>query len=168
MQHARRHKTGFTYIGILILIAIIGISTAATLKLGAIMQRRIAEERLLTIGSEFRNALESYANASAPGRPRSPRSLQDLLKDPRSPALRRHLRTIYIDPITGDDHWGLVPTISGPGIAGIYSLAQGTPIKIGNFEPRFEDFEGQLSYQNWIFAPPTSAITVAGTVPPRR
>ena len=148
-----KYKTaGFTYLGLLILIAIIGIATQTTLILGMVMKRRIAEEQLLAIGKEFGNAFESYANTSAPGRPRYPVSLQDLLKDPRSPTIRRHLRKIYIDPLTGDDQWGEVPAIPGPGISGLYSLAKGQPIKIANFDTRFEDFEEKNSYQQWIFA----------------
>ncbi len=152
-MYSMKYKTGgFTYVGLLILIAIIGISTQTTLVLSSVMKRRIAEERLLAIGKEFGNAFESYANASAPGRPRSPMSLQDLLKDPRSLTVRRHLRKIYIDPLTDGDQWGEVPAISGPGISGLYSLAKGQPIKIANFDARFEDFEEKTSYQQWIFA----------------
>lgn len=165
MSSTLKSSAGFTYLGLLILVAIIGIATSATLKLGSIMQRRSAEERLLAIGSEFRNALESYANASAPGRPRSPASLQELLIDSRSASLRRHLRRIYIDPISGDDHWGVVSAIPGPGISGIYSLAKGNPIKRANFDPRFEEFSGQPSYQNWIFSLPSSPISLPNVIP---
>ena len=168
MGQSLQSERGFTYLGILVLIAIIGISTYATLKLGIIMQRRIAEERLLAVGAEFQHAFESYANASAPGRPRAPASLQDLLKDPRSPTLRRHLRKIYVDPITGDDQWGIVPAIPGPGISGVYSMAIGTPIKLANFEPRFENFEGQSSYQGWIFSLPSTLVMATGQAMQKR
>lgn len=151
MAPYRRAAQGFTYIGLLILVAIIGLSSVATLQTGSILQRRAAEEELLEIGREFRNALISYANATPIGRPRAPHSLQDLIKDPRYPNPRRHLRRIYADPITGKEEWGTVEALDGSGIVGIHSLSEAKPIKIGNFDPPFQDFAEKDSYRDWLF-----------------
>jgi type II secretory pathway pseudopilin PulG len=148
--HIQCHQ-GFTYLGLMILIAIIGIASATSLELGTLMQRRLAEETLLDIGKEFQRALASYANATPPGQSTAPSSLQDLLKDPRYPNTRRHLRKLYADPMTGKETWGLVPSIENKGIVGIYSLSEEKPIKIGNFDTLFQSFEGATSYRNWIF-----------------
>jgi type II secretory pathway pseudopilin PulG len=142
---------GFTYVGILILIAIIGIASAATLQVGSVIQRRAAEQELLEIGVEFQQALISYANATPPGQLRAPKSLQELIKDPRSPTPRRHLRKLYADPLTGKEEWGLVYSPDGIGIIGIYSLSEARPIKIGNFEAAFRGFEDKTSYRDWKF-----------------
>jgi type II secretory pathway pseudopilin PulG len=158
-------ERGFTYIGVLIMVAVIGVAASATLLLGSVMQRRAAEEELLMIGDEFRDAFVSYANATPPGRQRTPPSLQELLKDPRFPTIRRHLRRIYVDPISGKEEWGTVPALPGPGIMGVYSLADGKPIKIGNFDPRFQDFEGKTSYSEWKFMPPPEAIVPTPGLP---
>jgi type II secretory pathway pseudopilin PulG len=160
MAHRNSREHGFTYLGALILIAVVSVAATATLKLGVAMQRREAEEQLLTIGGEFRDAFVSYANATPLGQPRTPASLDDLLKDPRFPTVRRHLRKIYLDPISGKQEWGTIPAQPGPGIMGVYSLADGTPIKVANFEPRFQDFEGMTSYRDWIFMPPPEAIVL--------
>jgi len=112
----------------------------------------MAEETLLAIGIEFRNALASYANATPVGQNRRPKSIDDLLRDPRYPQVRRHLRQRYVDPLTGRAEWGLVQAPDGTGIAGIYSLAKGTPIQIGNFEPPFQSFAGKTSYREWVFS----------------
>lgn len=149
--HSNTPSGGFTYIGVLILLAIIGIASAATIQVGSILQRRSAEEELLAIGAEFRDALSSYANAAPPGQPRLPPSLQDLLKDPRYPNVRRHLRKLYTDPLTGKDEWGTVLAPDGKGIIGVYSLSTATPIKIGNFEPAFQQFAGKTAYREWQF-----------------
>jgi len=151
-----RHKgeigqRGFTYLGLLILIAIIGIASAATVQVGALAGRRAAEEDLLYIGMEFRRALLSYASSTPAGQSRLPRSLEDLLKDPRYPNTRRHLRKLYADPITGKTEWGLIPAVDGSGIAGIHSLSDATPIKIDKFEPELADFAGKTSYRDWRF-----------------
>lgn len=158
VRHSQSREDGFTYLGALILVAVISVTATATLKLGAAMQRRAAEEQLLAIGGEFRDAFVSYANATPPGQPRTPQSLEDLLKDPRFPVVRRHLRRVYVDPISGKPEWGTIPAQPGPGIMGVYSLAEGTPIKVGNFELRFQEFEGKTSYQDWTFMPPPETI----------
>lgn len=144
-------QRGFTYLGLLILIAIIGIASAATLQVGAALQRRAAEEELLEIGSELRSALISYANATPAGQKRAPASFHDLLQDPRYPNIRRHLRKRYADPLTGKEEWGVVEAIDGSGIVGFYSLSDAQPIKIDNFDPAIQDFAGKSSYQEWRF-----------------
>ncbi len=149
--HRHRCAGGFTYLGVLILIAIIGIASAATLQVGSILQRRAAEEELLDIGAAFCDALHSYANATPIGQQRTPNSLQDLLKDPRYPNVRRHLRKVFADPITGDEEWGTLAAPDGKGIVGVYSLSDAKPIKIGNFDVRFQHFEGKTSYREWTF-----------------
>lgn len=147
----RNHNGGFTYLGLIITVAIIGIASAATLQLGSVTQRRAAEEELLEIGSEFRNALISYANATPVGQKRAPSSLDDLLKDPRYPNPKRHLRKLYADPITGKEEWGIIEAIDGSGIVGVYSLSNAQPIKVDNFDPLFHDFAGKKSYRDWKF-----------------
>ncbi|MFI4941515.1 MAG: type II secretion system protein [Burkholderiales bacterium] len=142
---------GFAYLSLLIVIAIIGVSAAATLQLGSILQRRAAEEELLAIGSEFRRALISYSSATPAGQPSVPPTLQALLKDPRYPNIRRHLRKLYFDPLTGNQQWGTVMSIDGKGIVGIYSLSTAKPIKIGNFETPFLSFTDKTSYADWVF-----------------
>jgi len=167
----RAHKSrpldaGFTYLGLLIMIAIIGIAAAATLQVGSVLQRRAAEQELLEIGSEFQIAFQSYANATPVGTPASPASLQDLLKDPRYPNPRRHLRKIYVDPISGKEQWGTVPALDGRGIIGVFSLAEGTPIKIGNFVAPFQSFEGKTTYRDWVFMFRTQAALPPGQLRP--
>jgi type II secretory pathway pseudopilin PulG len=153
-QHSlslRLFNGGFTYVGLLILIAIIGIASAATVQVGSVLQRREAEQALLEIGLEFQNALLSYANATPPGQLRAPKTLQDLIKDPRNPKPQRHLRKLYVDPITGKEEWGIVHSPDGLGIIGVYSLSEASPIKIGNFEAPYRGFENKTSYRDWKF-----------------
>jgi type II secretory pathway pseudopilin PulG len=144
-------QSGFTYLGLIILVAIIGIASVATLQVGSALQRRAAEEELLEIGAELRSALISYANATPIGQKRAPRSIQELLKDPRYPNIKRHLRKLHPDPLTGKDDWGIVEAIDGSGIVGFYSLVAAKPIKIDNFDPLFQEFAGKSSYQEWRF-----------------
>jgi len=78
-----RAQSGFTYIGLLILIAILSVAATATIQLGAVVQRRDAEQQLLYLGEQFRLALRSYRDSSPTGTPPFPKELTQLLKDPR-------------------------------------------------------------------------------------
>ncbi len=145
-------QRGFTYVSVVILVAIIGLVGAASLRLGTTMQRALAEQALLDIGNEYSNALASYAAATPQGQPNYPKSFAELLKDPRFPQLKRHLRRVYVDPMTGKAEWGIVKATENGGILGIYSLSKATPIKVGNFPARFSAFEGRTSYADWKFS----------------
>ncbi len=148
----RQRQQGFTYVGLIVLVAIIGMVTATTVKLGALLQRRAAEEALLDVGAAFSDALKSYANATLPGQRMTPATLEELLKDPRFPTPRRHLRQIYADPITGQATWGLLRGLDKVGIVAVYSLSDAAPIKLANFDPRFVGFDNKQHLSEWKFA----------------
>lgn len=103
-----RPASGFTYLSLMILLAIIGLVSATSIKLGAIAARSAAERELLAIGEEYADALQSYAKATPSGMSPLPPSFKELLHDTRFPGMRRHLRKIYVDPMTGTAEWGLV------------------------------------------------------------
>lgn len=144
-------QAGFTYIGLIVFVTIIGLVGAATLKVGALLQRAEAENELLAIGAEFSAALASYAQATPPGQPTQPASLEALLRDPRFPSPRRHLRRIFVDPITGSREWGLVRAAEGGPIIGVYSLSRRQPLKVANFDARFVNFDHKEHLSDWKF-----------------
>lgn len=143
---------GFGYIGLLILVAIMSIALAAAGEIWHTAMKREKEQELLFVGAQFRRALEQfYANTPRQGR-RYPLNLQELLLDPRHPGIRRYLRKIYADPMTGRTEWGLV---SGPNgeIYGVYSLSEAEPLKQGSFRLLERGFEGAARYSDWVFMP---------------
>ncbi|WP_137175755.1 type II secretion system protein [Massilia sp. HP4] len=145
-------QSGFTYLGLIIFVAIIGLVGAATLKIGSLLQRAAAEEELLEIGAAFSAALDSYAAATPPGASPYPPSLAELLKDPRSPAVRRHLRKVYVDPLTGKAEWGIVYLAGGEtGVVAIHSLSPAKPLKIANFDSRFKGLDNKETVSEWRF-----------------
>lgn len=146
-----RPAGGFTYVGLIILVAIIALVGATTVRLGVTLQRAQAERDLLHIGEEFSNALKSYADATKPGQPQQPPTLKELLRDPRFPGTRRHLRKIFVDPMTGRAQWGIVYLAGDKGVLGIYSLSTAKPIKVGNFPSRFQAFGGKDKISEWVF-----------------
>lgn len=142
---------GFTYLGLIILLAILGLVAAAGLKYGTLLQRAAAEEELLEIGAQFSEALRSYAAATPQGQPQQPPSLKELLKDPRFPNPRRHLRKIFVDPVTGKEEWGIIYLGDKVGVLGVYSLSSARPLKIANFDIRFQNMENRERISDWKF-----------------
>lgn len=135
--------------GLLIFLAILGLSATLTLRAGAALQQREKEEELLFIGSQFQSAFRSYKEATPPGYSSYPKSLDDLLKDPRRKALRRHLRKVYADPMTGKE-WGVEEAPEG-GIAGVFSKSDAHAIKKSGFPSFLSNLEGKQKYSEWVF-----------------
>jgi len=145
-----RPERGFTYIGVLVLVVLVGIALASAGEVWHTMQQREKEQELLFIGHQFRLALKRYA-ISTPGKARrAPLHLEELLRDPRYPGIRRYLRKIYLDPLTGRPEWGLM---TGPGgeIYGVHSLSEDEPLKKDHFDLADKHFEGSMKYSNWVF-----------------
>jgi type II secretory pathway pseudopilin PulG len=149
-------QRGFTYFGLLAFIAFLGILSAAAVSAGAVLQRRDQEAELLFLGSQFRDAFKSYYEATPLGQRPYPASLDDLVKDNRFPGIRRHLRKVFVDPLTGSKDWGIVPAPGG-GVAGVFSRSDARPIKIAQFPPEFATFEGKEKYADWTFVYTPSA-----------
>ncbi len=144
-------QRGFTYLGLLFAVAIAGVLLAAVGVLWSTERQRQKEAELLTIGAEFRAAIAAHYQGSPGLVKRYPAKLDELLKDNRFLGVRRHLRQIYIDPMTGSREWGLVTAPEG-GIMGIHSLSDATPIKVSGFAFDWADFEGKQHYSDWVFA----------------
>jgi type II secretory pathway pseudopilin PulG len=162
-----KSEGGFTYLGLVILVTVLGLVGAATLKIDSLLRRAAKEEELLFVGAAFADALTSYAAATPQGQPTQPPSLKELLRDPRSPAVRRHLRKIYIDPMTGSTDWGIVWMADGKGVLGVYSKSPAQPLKIANFDPKLVGFEGKQHIYEWRFmaAGPQPSVPAAGQTP---
>ena len=141
---------GFTYVGLLIAVALMGVGLAAYGELYSHAAQREKEAELLFIGGQFRDAIASYYNKS-PGTKAYPKKIDDLLEDNRFPMPQHHLRRLYRDPMTETTQWALVEAPGG-GFMGVYSRSEETPVKTGNFAAAEEAFEGAEHYTKWMFA----------------
>jgi hypothetical protein len=101
------------------------------------------------VGAEFRNAINSYYASSPDAAKVYPVSLNDLLLDKRMPNIKRHLRKIYLDPMTGKADWELV-TLQGR-IIGVNSRSNLTPYKQRGYNAANAQFADAKSYKDWIF-----------------
>jgi len=128
------------------LVAVMSLALTVVTEVWQTAQRRDKEAELLFVGDQFRRAIGMYvANAA-----RYPHSLEELLKDPGFPGVRRYLRKVYRDPMTGRAEWGLAKS-AGDTIIGVYSLADGEPFKKSGFSLADQDFEGKKKYSEWVF-----------------
>jgi type II secretory pathway pseudopilin PulG len=139
---------GFALIALLVVIFLMGLGLSAAADVWRTTMQREREKDLLFVGVQFRDALRSYA-ALGQGPERYPLTLEQLLQDDRSPTLRRHLRRIYPDPLTGKTEWGLVRRAGR--IVGVYSLARGNPLRRTGFNPDLVEFASASTYSDWRF-----------------
>jgi len=145
-----QRERGFTYIGVLVLVALMGIALAAAGQVWHTFQQREKEQELLFIGQQFRLALDRYSNHTPGQARRAPLRLEELLRDPRHPGVQRYLRKIYPDPMTGRAEWGLITGPDGE-IYGMHSLSDDEPLKKSNFGLADRRFEGKMKYSDWVF-----------------
>lgn len=146
----RSTERGFTFVGLLIIVMIMGAALAGMGTFFSHEARREKERELLFVGHQFRDAIESYYRRS-PGAPSYPQTLADLLQDKRFPMPQHHLRRLYADPITGEADWVAVQMPGGGGIMGVHSSSDAAPIKTGNFDAADAAFEDARHYADWLF-----------------
>lgn len=149
-RFARSRARGFTYIVLLIVVAVMGILLASAGQVYQLALQREKERELLFAGDQFRRAITQYAKQGHIGAVRYPMKLEDLLQDPRTPNTRRYLRKIYNDPMSGKPDWGLLKGTSGE-IFGVYSLSEQEPLKKQNFSADNAGFEDKSKYAEWVF-----------------
>jgi hypothetical protein len=109
--------------------------------LWSVEAQREREVELLFVGNQFRQAIRSYYELSPRMLKYYPMSLDELVRDNRYLGVRRYLRRIYMDPITGRPEWGLLMAPEGR-IMGVRSLSDRTPIKRSHFLLRDAMLEG--------------------------
>jgi len=154
----RAGQGGYTYIGLLFFVAVMGVTLAAAGMVWRVQAQREHEAELMFVGRQFTAAIARYyENTPAGQRPSFPARLEDLLDDRRWPVPRRHLRRIFIDPMTATSQWGLVRTPAPDNrIMGVFSLSKDTPLKRVGFGWPYDagdlaDFTTALTYQDWRF-----------------
>ncbi len=125
-----RSPRGFVYPLLLLSILIIGITTAAVGEVWSTQIKREKEEELIFRLGEFRRAILLYRADHN----RLPKELKDLLLDRTQLQVRRYLRRIYSDPMTGKPDWKLDlmvdPTGTASGIQDVHSRSKEKSLKL--------------------------------------
>lgn len=113
-----KRQEGFTYLGLLLAIALMGLGLSAASEVWTKTAERQREEQLKWVGAQFVQAIASYYLASPGLMKRYPIGIEDLLADKRFHYVVRHLRQIYVNPVTGKIDWELLRSPDG-GIVGV-------------------------------------------------
>ncbi len=164
------NQRGVTLMVVLVMVVIVGLGAGMAGSTWKTVMQREREEELLFRGDQIRKAIESYAShragnqpssspqnagstpgriGAAPGGASYPNTLDDLLRDPRSPSAVRHLRKLFKDPFTGED-WVLIKDPAGR-VKGVKSASTLEPFKQDGFPPEYASFKGAAAYADWQF-----------------
>lgn len=147
MRLAARVQWGYTYIGLLVSVVVLGLMLTMAARVWSTTEQREREAQLLWIGHAYRMAISSYYSMGH----QYPLTLELLLTDDRFPVPTHHLRQLYADPMTGKADWTLIVSPTGQGIMGVASSSQAQPIKRDGFEPIDETFKDSDCYCQWKF-----------------
>jgi hypothetical protein len=147
----RRNEAGFSFLWTLLLVAFLALGVTVGVEVDSTLAQRERERELLSIGRQFRTAIGRYYETTlTAGRREFPATLDDLLQDNRAPGIKRHLRKVFVDPMTGKPEWGLVRV--GGRIVGVHSLSNKVPIKQDGFDLEDMSFRGKPEVSGWVFA----------------
>lgn len=174
-----RSAAGFTYIGALVMVILIGIMLAQAAQSWRMVTLREREAELLYRGTEVRDALRRrygltlnpYGAFAPPGAPvpnpapvttipaNAPKinEIKDLVNATDTAAKQHFLRPSdakVVDPVTGQlVDWALYKDPATQRITGVFLKNENAPLKQGNFPTDLEpnDFEGKKHYSDWIF-----------------
>lgn len=115
MRTGSAGSRGFSYLAVLFLVALTAAGLAALGQAWSTAAQREKERELAFRGGEIARAIAAYAAATPLPPQQYPKTLDDLLSDPRGFKPRHHLRRLYADPFTGLADWELIPEPGQPG-----------------------------------------------------
>lgn len=140
-------QRGFTYLGLLFAVMVIGLMLTVAARVYRTTVQREREAQLLWVGHAYRMAISAYFAAGH----HYPATLHDLLIDDRFPVPKHYLRQLYPDPMTGHPDWTLILTPDQSGIQGVASTSQANPIKRDRFDLVDSTFKDSDCYCQWKF-----------------
>lgn len=144
-----RGENGFTLLTVLVMIVVLGLALGLAGTTWKDVMQRAREKELFWRGNQYRRAIKGYYEAQKGAGLAAPAKLEDLVKDPRSLQVRRYLRHLYPDPMTGEE-W--VPVKDSQGrIVGVRSGSDLEPFQQGGFPADYQNFEGRTKYSEWEF-----------------
>lgn len=146
----QRGRNGFTFVAVLLLLALVSLGLAAVGPLWSQQARRDREQELLRIGALYAQAIARYRDVSPGSLKQYPTSLDDLLLDRRFVGTLRHLRKAYADPLDPGRPWGLVRNDAGR-IVGVYSNSQEAPLAQAPVEREGVLLPAARRYSDWLF-----------------
>jgi type II secretory pathway pseudopilin PulG len=144
-----KKQTGMALAAVNIVVLIAALTLLLATGSARLDRQREREVELLFIGSQFVRAIELYAKPIDGAGIQYPNDLKDLVLDTRGGVERRHLRRVYLDPMTDKNDWGLVRNERG--IVGVHSTSKAPPLRRAGFAPQQEAFRVAKGYHEWVF-----------------
>jgi type II secretory pathway pseudopilin PulG len=172
---ALSNQRGAMLMVVLVAVVIMGLGSAMAGMSWQAAAQRAKEAELLWVGQQYVRALESYYDADFRGGARRPpgssgadpsgppaalpQHLEELVRDPRAAQVVRHLRKLYLDPMTGED-FELLRDPSGR-IRGVRSTSTLKPFRSDGFPRGLERLVGASRYNEWefVFDAPTAGTS---------
>ena len=146
----RRCKSdGFAMMIVITGLLVASIFLLVTVAPARVERQQLRETELLFAGQAIQAAIESYAKPIGSAATELPRSLDDLLFDTRGQVPRRHLRRVYVDPMSRSTDWGLI--LQEDRLLGVYSKSTKAPLKKVGFTTAHLSFAGAANYSQWRF-----------------
>jgi type II secretory pathway pseudopilin PulG len=154
--HAHR-ANGFSYIGVLVTLAIAAIGMQGAAVMWQHQSQRANEALLLEVGEAYRLAIGRYYESTPQPVKQYPATLMELVEDKRFPVLKRHIRKLYSDPFFSKQGMALV--VQNGRVIGVHSLSLQAPIRREGYLEYQSDFKAAKHYRDWkfIYAPNTLA-----------
>jgi len=158
-------ERGSALVLVLLAVVVLGLGVGIAGSTWSTIVQRSREQELFWRGDQIRKGLEGFYNVKHGGAiGMYPNSLEELVKDPRSATAKRHLRKVYLDPMTGED---FVLIKEGGRIKGVKSASTKTPFRQEGFPEDYAEFEGATSYDQWefVYVPPKTSAKRGATPP---
>ena len=150
-----RGQRGYAFLMVMALVALLALALSHIGPVWADDARRDREQELLRVGGLYAQAIQDYRAASLGSLKSWPARLEDLLLDKRFVGTRRHLRSLYPDPLAPGLPWGLIKAPDG-GIQGVYSQDTREPFRRGVVSLPAVTLNPARRYDDWIFMPRTN------------
>jgi type II secretory pathway pseudopilin PulG len=113
-----RKPNGFTYLSVLIAIALVSVGLMAVSEVWVSTTEREKLIQLEWAGHQYQRAIANYFHATPGSVKTFPATFSELLNDHRFVVQRRHLRALYLNPFTAQMDWQPVMSVNG-GIQGV-------------------------------------------------
>jgi len=150
---SRRSEQGFTYVWVLMTLAVLSVGLAALGPAWSDTVQREREADLIRIGTLYAQAIARYRDMSPGSAKTYPPTLEALLSDEaRFVGLQRHLRRLYPDPMNPHKPWGLVRGPDGS-IRGVYSTSDKAPFRREPMDLGAVQLPAAQHYFDWRFVP---------------
>ena len=163
-RRALPHQRGFTLLALIAAMVLLALASNGVMTYVSQQALREREAELLRVGQLYAQAIGAYYEASPGNVKRWPRTLEDLVEDPRFVGVKRHMRQVYVDPMTRSANWALVMAADG-GVAGVHSQSEAPPIRNSAMQLGTLALPAARRYADWQFVYQPAPAAAAQTTP---